>query len=78
MANGWTLERSARQAALIKTWQPWKGSTGPKSKSGKAMSSRNADRGLEWPTLRTLRTLLKAQRQLTAQTSGKPNNEVGM
>ena len=77
MANGWTVERRARQAALIKTWQPWKGSTGPKSKSGKAMSSRNADRGLEWSALLKLRTLMKTQRQLTVQTSDKINNDFG-
>ena len=71
MANGWTVERRARQAALIMTWQPWKGSTGPKSKSGKAMSSRNADRGLEWPALRKLRALMKTQRNLSVQASDK-------
>jgi len=42
MANGWTLERRAKQAALIQTWQPWERSTGPKTEAGKATSSQNA------------------------------------
>jgi hypothetical protein len=41
MANGWTPERRARQAALIRTWKPWEKSTGPKTEGGKAVVSRN-------------------------------------
>jgi hypothetical protein len=44
MANGWTAERKARQAQLIRTWRPWERSTGPKTQQGKARSSRNADK----------------------------------
>lgn len=44
MANGWTPERRARQAALIRTWKPWERSTGAKTATGKARSSRNADK----------------------------------
>ena len=29
MGNGWTPERQARQAVLIRTWRPWEQSTGP-------------------------------------------------
>jgi hypothetical protein len=42
MANGWTLERRERQAALIRTWRPWERSTGPRSEVGKAMASQNS------------------------------------
>lgn len=42
MANGWTPERRARQAALIRTWRPWERSTGPKTEAGKAMVAKNA------------------------------------
>jgi hypothetical protein len=56
---------------LIKTWQPWKSATGPKSKAGKVIASRNSNQGLEWPALRTLRTLLRIHRSLSAQTSDK-------
>ena len=42
MANGWTSERRARQAELIKTWKPWKQSTGPLSSEGRAKVARNA------------------------------------
>jgi hypothetical protein len=38
----WTAERRARQAMLIRTWQPWKKSTGPRTPEGKSKSSRNA------------------------------------
>jgi hypothetical protein len=41
MANGWTPERRARQAAMIHTWKPWDKSTGPKTYEGKAIVSRN-------------------------------------
>ncbi len=44
MANGWTQERRARQAALIRTWRPWECSTGPRTAAGKARSSTNADK----------------------------------
>lgn len=52
MANGWTAERRARQAALIWTWRPWEQSTGPKTERGKAAASVNAMkhglRSTEW------------------------------
>jgi len=52
MANGWTPERRARQAALIQIWKPWKQSTGPRSDNGKSISSMNARthglRSKEW------------------------------
>lgn len=44
MANGWTPERRARQAALIRIWKPWELSTGARTAAGKARSSRNADK----------------------------------
>ena len=42
MKNGWTSERRARQANLIRTWKPWEQATGPKSDAGKAASAMNA------------------------------------
>ena len=39
---GWSAERRARQAALIRTWAPWRRSTGPKTETGKARCSQNA------------------------------------
>ena len=30
MAKGWTPERRARQAELIRSWRPWEQSTGPR------------------------------------------------
>lgn len=46
MANGWTPERRARQARLIKSWRPWEKSTGPTTAAGKAIAARNADKGI--------------------------------
>jgi hypothetical protein len=40
--NGWTPDRRARQAALIRGWQPWRRSTGPKTEAGKARCAMNA------------------------------------
>ena len=42
MANGWNLERRKRQAKLIRQWQPWANSTGPKTEAGKQRVSQNA------------------------------------
>lgn len=72
MANGWTPERRARQAALIHTWRPWEKSTGPRTAEGKCKAARNGDRGGEWRTererLRDLRAtvsdLLRRHRDL--------------
>jgi hypothetical protein len=52
-ASGWTPERRERQRAAIASWKPWKASTGPKTAQGKAVSSRNADRGGKRQKVRT-------------------------
>lgn len=44
-ATGWTPERRARQAELIRAWRPWEHSTGPRTEAGKAACARNAYRG---------------------------------
>jgi hypothetical protein len=62
MANGWTPERRARQAELIRGWKPWERSTGPKTTQGKARVSRNAYRGGVRPMLRELAKALRDQR----------------
>ena len=45
MSHGWTTERRARQAQLIRRWQPWTRSTGPRTVEGKTVVSRNAYKG---------------------------------
>ena len=40
--KGWTPERRAAQAALIRRWQPWRSSKGPRTESGKARCAKNA------------------------------------
>jgi hypothetical protein len=45
MENGWTPERRARQAELIRGWRPWESSTGPRTVEGKARSRMNRYRG---------------------------------
>ena len=67
MANGWTPERRARQAELIKQWQPWKNSTGPISTEGKAKASGNAWKGGIRPQLREVSKALRKQEQLLAE-----------
>lgn len=61
MANGWTPERRARQAELIRQWQPWKQSIGPRSSEGKAAAARNAWKGGVRPLLRDLARELREQ-----------------
>lgn len=60
MTNGWTPERRARQAALIRTWCPWEKSTGPRTAEGKARTSRNGFKGGHRTTLRELARALNA------------------
>jgi len=66
VANGWTPERRARQAKLIRQWKPWKHSTGPKTAEGKASSSQNAYKGGFWPLMRQMGRELRAQRRCVA------------
>ena len=47
MSNGWTPERRARQAELIRQWKPWTRSTGPRTAEGMATSSMNRQRSLD-------------------------------
>ena len=61
MANGWTPERRARQAELIRQWRPWEQSTGPRSAEGKAAAARNAWTGGIRPLLRELAEELREQ-----------------
>ena len=63
MANGWTPERKARQAQLIKTWRPWEVSTGPKTATGKTIVSRNAWKGGTRAALRELARALGQQKE---------------
>lgn len=61
MGKGWTPERRARQATLIRTWRPWEHSTGPCSAEGKTQAARNAQRFHGWtPELLAVRAELKA------------------
>jgi len=54
MGRGWTPERKARQAELIRNWKPWEQATGPKTNEGKARTARNAFKGGHWKQLREL------------------------
>ncbi len=73
----WNPQARAKQAELIRKWQPWQNSTGPVSKEGKSRSSQNAlKHGLRSAELidsqrkasqelRELRSLLKDLEQST-------------
>ena len=61
MSNGWSLERRARQAELIRLWKPWKQSTGPKSVEGKERVATNAWRGGHRAQLRELIKMVNAE-----------------
>ncbi len=45
MAKQWSQHSRKQQRKNIMNKQPWNNSTGPKSDSGKSISSRNADTG---------------------------------
>ena len=59
--NGWSKERRERQAELIRSWQPWAKSTGPKSDEGKERVSLNAWRGGHRQQLRDLARMVNAE-----------------
>ena len=40
--KGWSPERRARQATLIRGWQPWRRATGPRTHMGRSRSAQNA------------------------------------
>jgi hypothetical protein len=63
MSNGWTPERKARQAELIKTWRPWERSTGPKSAEGRALVARNPWKGGIRQMLREFAQEMRSQRE---------------
>lgn len=67
MANGWTPERRARQAQLIRNWKPWEKSTGPRTDEGKVKASSNSlkhgGRSMEWrESLKRIHALLRQNR----------------
>ena len=61
MVNGWSLERRAKQAELIRLWKPWAKSTGPKSPEGKERVAINAWTGGHRAQLRELSKLVNAE-----------------
>lgn len=56
----WTPAERQRQAELIRTWQPWKHSTGAKTAEGKAISARNAFTGGLMQKIKSLNSELNA------------------
>lgn len=73
--TGWTDERRARQAEMIRSWRPWERSTGPRTAKGKATAARNGDKGGTWKAesnnLRALKRefseLMRQQRDMLAR-----------
>lgn len=64
MSKGWTQERRARQAELIRGWKPWERSTGPRTVEGKARTSQNGFKGGHRTLLREMaRELAEALRE---------------
>ena len=63
--NGWTHERRAKQSAMIQQWRPWEHSTGARTPEGKALSSRNACKGVtRAKRLKEMNGLLREHKQL--------------
>jgi len=74
MTNGWTPERRARQAELIRTWRPWEKSTGPKTEAGQAEVSQNAYKGSTWRPLRELSRALREHKKVLLETKMRVTN----
>ena len=71
MANGWTPERRARQAELIRQWRPWEKATGPRTEAGKAKTSQNAYKGGTWRLLRDLAADLREQKDMIPEVEAR-------
>ena len=70
--KGWSKERKRRQAEAIKRWQPWQKSSGPKTKAGKAVVSKNAlKHGLRSAEYRELCALLREAAAMTNAITGQ-------
>jgi len=69
-ARTWTPEQRQKQSEAIRRWKPWRQSSGPKSKAGKAAASRNAWTGGDWQKLRqaikALNEVMRRQRDWLA------------
>lgn len=55
----WTTEEREKQSQLIQNWKPWRHSTGARTPAGKAISSRNANKGGIRSICREMNTLLR-------------------
>lgn len=75
-SSAWTPERRAKQAEAIRRNRPWDKSTGPRTAKGKAVASRNADKGVRRELTRArerrFRAQLKLLRHLIALDGIKP------
>jgi len=67
LSNGWTPERRARQAELIRRWRPREKSTCPTSQAGKAVVATNAYKGGTRKVLRSLARALRDQMTVIQQ-----------
>lgn len=70
--NGWSDERRTKHAQAIRRWAPWAKSTGPRTASGKARSSRNARKhGRRSAECLLFRSLMMSQRRLHAAAAAR-------
>jgi len=60
-SNGWTPERLAARAELIRTRKQWQQVPGPRTPDSQAKASRNAYQGGLWLRLRELSRLINAE-----------------
>lgn len=67
-ARKWTSEQKARQALLIRKWEPWKQATGPRTAQGKAVSSKNA---INYSIRELLRDVARTNRAMIAFIEGR-------
>ena len=75
-SSAWTPERRAKAAERMQRNKPWEKSTGPRTAEGKAVSSRNADKGVRREETRAMdrrsRARMRFLKHLIARDGIKP------
>ena len=61
--SAWTDARRRQQSELIRSWAPWRKSTGPKTPEGKAIAAHRGYQGKDYVLSREFKAEMRAVRE---------------